>query len=237
MKRALALLILLLLPALLAAEAKDAVVRIISHGCSGTVIHTAEGKTLILTCAHAFKGRDRYKKLTVDAPHPRPGAVSTGGIRVLKVDYNLDLCLLEMRTGPLPYVCPVARAGHRPRRYLSVGYDEMRHQVTVRSATLLREMGKETWTREPPWHGRSGGALLDPDSRVLLGTVIGYQSYPRGPGVYSSHSAILTFLGYSQAPRQRQPLVEESREPYFRPDGRGPGAIGPVGGFPPPGGT
>jgi hypothetical protein len=77
---------------------------------------------------------------------------------------------------------------------LSVGYDEMRQPATQRPVTILRVDADITWTREPPWHGRSGGALLDLESGQLIGVVSGYVSYPRGPGIYVSHAAIERFL-------------------------------------------
>jgi hypothetical protein len=75
---------------------QDATVRITSHGCSGCVIWTGKGRSLVLTCAHAFQGSDYRKRIAIDAPAPRAGAVVTGGIRVLRCNYDLDLVLIEM---------------------------------------------------------------------------------------------------------------------------------------------
>jgi hypothetical protein len=165
-----------------------------SHGASGTVIHTESGRSLILSCAHAFEGKARTTPVTLDVPCLRPGPPRKGRIRLLAVDYALDLSLLELNDGPLDYVCPVAPAGHRPGRCLSVGYDEMRLPARRASASLIGSDRGITFTREMPWHGRSGGALIDRDNGYLIGVVQGYEVGGARRGLYVSHEAILKFL-------------------------------------------
>src|SRR4029077_21125976 len=92
---------------------------------------------------------------------------------------DYDLCLIEVGYGPMLYACPVVPAGHHPAHLWSCGYDEMRDQMTVKSATLRAGYAgrwHEVLTAEAPWHGRSGGPLLDADKGYLIGTVIGYSS-------------------------------------------------------------
>jgi hypothetical protein len=172
-----------------------AVVRIRSHGASGTVIATAPGKSWILSCAHMFAGPAEYKKpLRIDGPPQPLAAPKRAACRILAVDAQADLSLLEHDNGPF-YCCPVAPAGHQPgNNLLSAGYDEMRWPVTQQRATLLESLGQTTFTRERPWHGRSGGGLIDVDSHVLIGVVQGYEVGGRGRGVYVSHAAVLTFV-------------------------------------------
>src|SRR6516165_3866838 len=189
----------LVLFALLSASAQaappDAVVRIPSHEASGTVIQTGPGKTLILSCAYAFEGRQRTAPIMLDVPHPAPGPARRVGIKLVKVDYNLDLSVIELSDGPLPYVCPVAPADHvASTRCLSVGFDEMRLPSTRRPAALLGSSGTTTYTKERPWHGRSGGALIDPNGGYLIGVVQGYEVTGGRRGLYVSHAAILRFL-------------------------------------------
>src|SRR5262245_3310735 len=157
------------------AEPPDAVVRLPSHGASGTVIYTERGRSLILLCAHAFEGPARTTPIKLDVPCLHPGPPRKARIRLLAIDYRLDLSLLELNDGPLYYVCPVAPAGHRPGCCLSVGYDEMRLPARQAPATLLGSGRGITFTREIPWHGRSGGALIDHDSGCLIGVVQGYE--------------------------------------------------------------
>lgn len=184
---------------------QDAVVCIRSHGCSGTVVYTAPGRTLILTCGHAFEGRDRYKRILVEAPHHAPGARVSAAPRLIAIEYNKhgngDLALVELRAGPLPYVCKVGQLNTRPSKCLSAGYDEMRKPQTLRWATATGTRGYWTYTRERPWHGRSGGALIDWQSQSLVGVVSGYsgpptraETYPGANGIYVSLPAIHRFL-------------------------------------------
>lgn len=237
---ALALLLALCLLKGWCAEPWSAVVRVPSHGASATVIHTEEGRSLLLGCAHAYEGQGRYQRHVVNAPAPAAGRRDTGGrIRLVRLDPRLDLSLLEIAAGPLPYVCPVAPAGHRPGRLVTAGYDEMRvlagSRPTVRPATLLRDAGNETWTRERPWHGRSGGALIDLDAGRLVGVVSAYtgprdrrEVSPGGWGVHVSHRAILRFLGSGSGdspapgPRGPQDWVPAPVTPDGCPDGRCP---------------
>jgi hypothetical protein len=186
----------------LPAEPPDAVVRLPSHGASGTVIYTERGRSLILSCAHAFEGAARTTPVTLDVPCLRPGPPRPGRVKLLAVDYGLDLSLLELNDGPLDFVCPVAPSGHRPSRCLSVGYDEMRLPVRRASASLLGSDRGITFTREIPWHGRSGGALIDCDAGCLIGVVQGYEIGGELRGLYVSHEAILRFLGKRTPPPQ-----------------------------------
>jgi hypothetical protein len=220
----LVLIVLALLAQVLRAAPADAVVRLPSHGASATIIHTEEGRTLLLGCAHAFLGKDRGKPIVIDAPDPSPGAMKRGGTRLLAVDYQADLSLVEMQVGPLPYACLVAPRGHQPGRLLSVGYDEMRWPAIQRPATLLGSDPQHSFTREKPWHGRSGGALIDLDSGYLVGVVSGYREVnerqapievtPQGRGVYVSHDAILRFLQRYSAPAPNAPIAPNPGRPW-----------------------
>jgi hypothetical protein len=168
----------------------EAVVRLPSHGASATIIHTDERRTFLLSCGHAFEGSDRLRPIRVDG-----GAAPCGTALLMAIDYELDLSLLQVPSGRATAAAPVAGPGYRPSQHLlSVGYDEMRLPATQRQATILRSDPDVTWTREPPWHGRSGGALLDLDTGQLIGVVSGYVNPRTGPGLYVSHSAICRFL-------------------------------------------
>jgi hypothetical protein len=203
------------------AAPEDAVVRIPSHGCSGTVIQTGAGRSLVLTCAHAFQGADRAKALTLDVPTDRPqGSTRPAAMRVLAVDYDLDLTLIELETGPLPFVAPVAPAAHRLSAALvSAGYDEMRLPATVRRATPVAVAPTVLFTRERPWHGRSGGGLLD--GPYLVGTVIGYETGGERRGIYTSHAAVRRFLARAlpggSEPGPRLEAMPLPSRPWLRP--------------------
>src|SRR5262249_40903761 len=88
------------------------------------------------------------------------------------------------------------------RNLLSVGYDSMQIPATIRPATIASVEGGRTFTRERPWHGRSGGALLDADAGYVIGVVQGYEVAPWGRGIYISHSSIVAFLKKDHTGRQ-----------------------------------
>ena len=218
-KQILTLVILLFGAALAEAAPKDAVVRIRSHGCSGTVIATTQGRSWILTCAHAWeKTRDKTAPIIIDSPSPSPGAVvRNSSPRLAAIDYKLDLALIEMTTGPLPYTCPVAPVGTNVRVCTSVGYDGMRWPAVTTQATVwgVRTSGTVTYTHERPRSGRSGGPLISECGR-LVGVVSGYELQGSMRGMYASHQAILTFLGSRQstpAYPYYAPRVWEERTP------------------------
>jgi hypothetical protein len=171
-----------------------AVVRLPSHGASATVIATEPGQTLLLGCAHAFQGRDRTKPIVVDVPAAHAHSPRHVGTQLLKVNYEDDLSLVLLCAGPVDYVCPVAAMGHRPGNLVSVGYDEMRLPAQVLPAHIVHLSAEITYTRERPWHGRSGGALIDSQAGSLVGVVQGYEITGPCRGMYVSHRAILRFL-------------------------------------------
>lgn len=176
-----------------------AVICMPSHGCSATVIYSDKTHTLILGCGHAYlpgsHGENmRDKPMRFLITHPSTGPPIKVQIKLLKVDFNRDLSLVEMNTGPLPYVAPVAARGTKyDAELISVGYDNMQFPATIAKAHPLYVNGGLLFTREPPWHGRSGGGLLNQKGE-LVGVCSGYIKYPAGPGLYVSLDTIHDFL-------------------------------------------
>jgi len=193
------------------AEPADAVVRIPSHGGSGTVIQVVNGKSWILSCGHLFldERTDRpdanalARPLAIDAPSPAPtGQVARVGVRLVDVDYQADLCLIEMGT-ELVYVCPVAPPGTHARHLLSVGFDLMKLPGVRLPATPLGTSDGWTWTRERPVPGRSGGVLIDVDTNTLVGVCHGYTTEPGGGrGMYVPLATVHAFLNKQGRGRQ-----------------------------------
>lgn len=192
-----------------------AVVRIKSHGGSGTVIATENGRSWILSCAHMFCGRGENidpallnRPLKMDGPDQPYAIKRVANARVLAHDARKDLSLIELDNGPFHYV-PVAAPNHPPGRQIySIGYDNQTWPMTVRKATIVHSSGDTTYTVEKPWHGRSGGGLFDVDSRVLIGVVQGYEVDRGGRGLYVSHAAVLRFLQphLGRMPRPTSPV-------------------------------
>lgn len=171
-------------------------------GGSATVVLTEPGRTILTSAEHMFHGADRHRKFNIEAPAPTSGPSINGNLRCIDVDPANDLALLQMDIGPLPYVCPVAPAGAAYEKHcLSVGYDDAKTPPTMRPATIVSQEGGRTLTRERPWHGRSGGAIIDERNGWLVGVVSGY-SGPRSRqevvgganGIYASHQAVVALL-------------------------------------------
>jgi hypothetical protein len=211
------LLVLLLLSLRSEAAPKDAVVRITSHGCSGTVFAVKGNRSWIVTCAHAFKGREGAMPVVVDAPGAR---MQVRGW-ITKIDHDLDLAMVQVESA-LPYVCHVAPESFRPSRCLSVGWDEMKDRQTVQTATVTRHQGTETHTWEKPWEGRSGGALIF--NGRLAGVVSGYTSPGNrqfipgvNHGIYVSLPAVRGFLWPSGTGQAQVALPVRQAPVYYTP--------------------
>jgi hypothetical protein len=183
-------------PSLLFAQSPStwAVVRIPSHGATATVIWTQPGKTYLLGCAHAYEGAARAKAMKLDVQTPSGGSEKRAAIRLVAVDYQADLSLVELGDGPLAYECPIVSDLGHPARVLSSGCDKMAWPPVVQPATIVGHQGRTTYTRENPVPGRSGGALIDADRGVLIGVVQGYETSGPRRGMYVSHAAVTQFL-------------------------------------------
>jgi hypothetical protein len=202
------------------ADPADAVVRISSHGCSGTVIATGPGQTWVLTCAHAFEGGDRHKPLSIDMPAPLEGHEQRGGSRprVVKVDYRADLCLIRLDAGPLPFWAGVGDVPPRPGdAFWAVGHAGMKWPGNRSTVHVIDVEGQWTHTAERPRSGDSGGPLLD-RSGALVGTCTGFESGTRGRGMYVSLPTIRRFLGLQEEKLFRGQPLTPSR-PQSRPFG------------------
>ncbi len=257
MRQRIAFFLLLLSSSIASAGPQEAVVRIPSHGGSGTVIATGQGWTLILTCGHMFAqdsedGKLRpdpkliHKKIALDILLPSKGAPIAAGVDFLGADWAHDICAIRLNYGPLPNVSPVAPRGFKPGPCLSIGFDEMKLPAKTRPATIVATNASSTFTRERPWHGRSGGGLIDQQTGYLVGVVGGYQRpepppgrewgpndpqvraevYGSFKGVYASHQAILSFLArcpqvnFSEGPEQdpfAPPLQAQPQQQMFPP--------------------
>jgi hypothetical protein len=196
----------------------SAVVRIPSHGCSGTVIYTETGRTYILSCGHGWQIEDgsRYKPIKLNLPAAIVGEPKKVGVTLVDTNYADDLSLLVLASGPVDFVCPVAPHHHRPGPHLlSVGYDEMRMPPVQLPAHIVMQTTDITFTAEAPWHGRSGGALIDLDRGSLIGVVSGYETNGRRRGMYVSHDTICQFLE-AYYTRSRQPEVMLDPRPMIR---------------------
>jgi hypothetical protein len=214
MRNFFSLVLIILSAALAQAAGEDAVIRIPSHGASATVIDTGKGYTWILGCGHAYQGADRNKPMRFDIPTAHPGPDKRLGSRLVKVDYDADLSLVLLNDGPLDFVAPVAFPGWKEWKHkiLSVGYDEMKTPPQKKVANIISESDGRYYTREKPWHGRSGGGLIDTDRGMLVGVVQGYEvpfESNQTRGMYVSLGTIQRFLRSMNPQQQPQQQLQQ----------------------------
>lgn len=212
-----------------AADPQYAAVRIRSHGASATVIATEPGRSWLLGCCHQFFARGEqidpalvHKPFKFDGPAQPYARQVLAQARVIAYDAKRDLSLMEVDNGPFYYV-PVAPRGHRPGRCVTVGYDEMKWPVTCRAATVFKSDRLTQWTHEPPWHGRSGGGLIDVDGRYLIGVVQAYTSPAGRPdkGLHASLESVHEFMAphWQRCPQFGRPALAQAPPQYPGPTG------------------
>jgi Trypsin-like peptidase domain len=220
-----ATLLLLLSAAAVHAGPADAVVRLPSHGGSGTVIATGDGWTLILSCSHCFAGKDRDRPIEIDMPHHAPGPPRKVGVQLLKAGYwkSVDLSLIKLNAGPVPYVTPIGPVSLQARDCWSVGFDELKMPAVCRPATIVDVRGGDVLTDARPWHGRSGGALIDKRTGYLVGVCSSYSGprdhaeyRPGCHGVYVSLPTIRTFLSQAGVLKDEPRPIEDPFAAPFR---------------------
>lgn len=201
------------------ADPKGAIVRIPSAGGSGTVIATGQGWSLILTAGHCFQGAAKNKAIALDIIAPAAG--QKVGCVLIGADYQADVALLRLNYGPLPHVAPVAPAGFRPGVCESAGFDDMAFPGKWLPTHIKSASGGYYYTREAPWHGRSGGGLIDANSGFLVGVCSGYTGQhsrneaARGEGVYAAHASIMAFLKRTRLVAVDESPYDPRTEPYI----------------------
>jgi len=166
-----------------------AVVRITSHGATGTIIKSEPGKSLILSCGHMIDGASFVFQLDARPQTTAPDKKSK--VRLAKLDTELDLSLLEIDNGPFATI-PVAPTGYKPETAYGIGYPSMKWPGVVTEATITSTDKYYTYTREQPQKGTSGGPLIS--GGYLIGVVHGYETVGDKRGMYVSHQAIMKFL-------------------------------------------
>jgi thioredoxin len=139
---------------------------------TGTIIHNADGRSLVLTCGHLFKNWDeKQSRIQVEVFEKGTGRVILG--RKLAADLEADVALISIPSDqPLPS-CTLAARGSRPTKgtpLVSVGCNGgapptlERHKVVA----LNRYTGPDNLECTGiPVRGRSGGGLFTPGGEVV----------------------------------------------------------------------
>lgn len=204
MKKGLVLIVLLFVGKSYAGD-EEAVVCIPSHGGSGVVIGTNDKCTYILSCWHCFSDSKSQKKpIRIDVPGT--GQQRAVGIDLLAVgDDRVDLALIRVNCGPFKKVLPI-NPRNRPigRDCWSMGFDSMKYPATQKQTRIMKSYDTMFWTNTPPWHGRSGGALIS--DGYLVGIC---HAYSGQNGIYVNHKTIYNFLIQQKAIAE-SPMTQEA---------------------------
>lgn len=186
---------------------------------SGTIIQSAAGESIILTCAHLFAGFSRDAAVEVDVFHE--SQARSYPARICGGDHNSDLAVIRIQNAePLPAVrlSPQAAVLAAQQQLVSFGCDggDVPRPLQTRVSKLKPYLGADNLTCDvPPAKGRSGGGLFSLD-----GTLIGVCSAAdpeRTEGLYTGHEAVLQLLDHCQlaAAVIEQPAVSPGLDATF----------------------
>jgi thiol-disulfide isomerase/thioredoxin len=198
-------------------------IRVLAQGSvgfgSGTVIHSSEKETLILTCAHIFKldgprqaAPQRFpRKIMVDLfdgklHGERPAQVhlveSVEG-QAIDYDFNVDVGLIQIRPGrrlPAARVVPAHWEARSRMKMFTVGCSEGQDATAWATVIINPQMrglsGNPSYQAiecmTAPKQGRSGGGLFTTDGHVA--GVCNFAE-PRGDhGLYATPRSIYSLL-------------------------------------------
>lgn len=164
-----------------------ATVRLPDQGGSGVAIWTSKEKTYLLTAGHCFNENPIRIQFGVQSAK-RVSATK----RWVAVNKQRDLALIELSTGPVPSVAPIALLFSEKEAY-SWGHDGMCWPKVGYKVKIKSSDARTTWTYDPPKEGRSGGPLLNSKGE-LIGICQGYVISRPHDGVYASLQNIHEFL-------------------------------------------
>ena len=184
---------------------------------SGTVISSQEGRTLILTCGHIFRGFKEGSKIEVDVlPN---GESQQYGARLEKFDLDADVGLLSIPTDvPVPSVrfavseAAPAVGEHVASIGCSGGAAPTREQLRITAVDKYRGPNNIECTGVPV-RGRSGGGLFNRRGEVVGVCIAADPEGQRGlySGLFAVHQMLrecgLASLFESQQPATTAPLA------------------------------
>lgn len=182
--------------------------------CTGTVISSMPGETLVLTCGHLYKAASRKAKTTVEffgsAERIRLPA------ELVARDAEADLSIVRVVTNQVFPIAPVASKSFVPQPgqpALSVGCDNGKDPTPrrMRITAVNRYLGAPTIECSgEPVEGRSGGGLFN-ESGELIG-VCSAREPSEHRGIYGGLAAVHSLLDHQGLASIYQPkAADESR--------------------------
>ena len=156
---------------------------------TGSVILSDEGRALIITVSHIFRNADEKSVISAEIFNPKTGKVETffvGYDGIKKTDPKADVGLLLIPTNrvistlPLASINDVLVVGQKVVSYGCGGGEppsKLEHLITI----FNRYVGSDTIEcTGVPLQGRSGGALVDGNGRMIGITIAADQRDQRG---------------------------------------------------------
>lgn len=184
---------------------------------SGTIIHSEQGLTKILTCAHIFRGINEDSKIEVDLLSHHKDTVLLA--RLDSINEEADLGVITVATPkPVP-VAAIAQADHTPHvgeQVIGIGCSggdpPTREQIRVTAVDKYVGPHNLECTGLPV-RGRSGGGLFNAQGEVVGVCVAADTEGNRGfySGLFAVHSILeenqLAFLFRSEQPEPEEALA------------------------------
>lgn len=167
---------------------------------TGTIVHSTEGQSTILTCAHIFKEVSTDAKVRVEVF--TPGEILTYAATVVGGNHESDLAFLQIKNrNPLPMVPlqPGALNLKQNETLYSYGCDggAIPSLLTQRVAKVNHFEGAENIVVDvAPVQGRSGGGLFN-SSGELVGVCSG-AFRQAGEGLYTGVGAVRQLMAQLQ---------------------------------------
>jgi hypothetical protein len=185
---------------------------------SGAVIHSAGGRSFVLTCKHVVEGRGQCKVFLAAGRAEHPA-------EVIATDARADLALVAVNVAELPRVEVSDVQELRPGSAVYLVGKEFRHVVGVVRGVNDQPNYRRLEVSFSPISGDSGGGVFGEDGK-LIGVLIDANRPPPGGGAVSL-STVRAFLqqclpGWQRpaVPQPYQPPPPSAAPPPAVPDSR-----------------
>ena len=182
---------------------------------TGTIVHSATGEAIILTCAHLFLNI-AVKDAVVDVEVFEDGkAVSYPG-KLVGGDHDADIALLRIRTSkifPVATLSPKIAEATPGQPMVSFGCDEGADPtpLDMKLVDINRYDGPPMFIcTTDPVRGRSGGGLFSASGQLL--GVCSCADRKTKEGLYAAHGAILELVSYCELKEILKPTAASGGE-------------------------
>ena len=182
---------------------------------SGTIVHSATGEAIVLTCAHLFLNI-AVKDAVVEVDVFENGKAVTYPAKLVGGDHDADLALLRIRTSKTFPVVPLSpkitevKPGQPMVSFgCNSGADPTRLEMKL--VDINRYDGPPMFIcTSDPASGRSGGGLFSTDGQLL--GVCSCADRKTNEGLYAAHAAILELVSYCELEGILKPTAGSSGE-------------------------